>query len=655
MGRCFSCFKEFDDEYDICPYCGTFEDKTPVEPIHLVPGTVLAGRYILGKAIGSGGFGIIYKAYDCKLETIIAVKEFFVSRIMTRAAGQKDVIVNKKSAQEFEYRKNRFLAEARTMAKFGSHKNIPNVFEFFEENRTAYIVMELLEGQALNVFMQQNSGKVDKDFAIMVAHEVGNALTSLHEQGIIHRDVAPDNIFICTGSELRIKLLDLGAAKLADDSDKAIDIILKPGYSPTEQYDNTNNIGPWTDVYALGATLYVMLTGVKPEESTNRKIEDEVPYPIEIDATISENLSNSVMKAMAVEKHLRFKSVAEFVKAIDGERKIVPVKTEKKRRFRNRLIGIAAACLVLVVVGVGVYKYFESKRAVQILKKADISIWYCADDDSDEKVAMQAVVDDFSKLFPDVTIDLRNYPESEYFEKLNAAAQNGNLPNLFESTDIDASVLSNAIDATNVLKSDQAKNCLFLDQYSNYYSDNKRVPLGIEVPVAYIITNGNTYVDYSGTTFESVSDFGDGCAIAVDDSYSELLNDEFGSVANSSKDAFMDNEENTCAVLISSSMEINNIRSTLTNYEKGYIYYGAKDAKALFTYEWSLGGGTENEVAAAERLLSWMLGNSYQTMLMISRCSDGQIPVNEECFNSKTGLNLYAPLKDTYKTYIFGE
>ncbi|MBP5417132.1 MAG: protein kinase [Clostridiales bacterium] len=652
MRRCFSCFKEFTDEFEVCPHCGTVVDYTPVEPIHLLPGSILANRYYIGKAVGSGGFGIIYRAWDYKLETIVAVKEFFVSRIMTRAQGQKEVIVNRKSHQEYEYRKERFLAEARTMAKFGTHRNIPNVFEFFEENSTAYIVMELLEGQTLKEYMIEKGGVVDKEFAIMVTREVGKALTSLHQAGIIHRDVAPDNIYLCSGNELKIKLLDLGAAKLADSTDKVVDIILKPGYSPAEQYENTNNIGPWTDIYALGATLYVMLTGTKPEESTNRKISDTVPYPRELDPTISENLSNAVMKAMAVEKHMRFSSVNDFISAIDKNRKVIPIKKEKKRRFRRRLIGIVAAILILAAGGFLIYKYYQDKRSVQYLDDADITIWYCAESGSDEEVAMQAVIDDFTEVYPNVKIDAECYPESEYYKKLEDAAENGELPTLFESTGVSESVLEEAEDISSILKSDQAKDCHFLEYYEEYYQDKKCVPLGIEVPVAYVITSGYTSMDYSERTFTGLNDFGD-AKIAYDDDYIDLVKKNFDKEASAAKAQFMNDTSNECAVMISSSMALNKIKSELTNYEKEYVYFSGKDAVAMFTYEWSIGDGNKSEMAAAKRLLSWMLGNKYQDILMISRCSDGQIPVNSECFNSKTETKDYEPLREIYKDYSF--
>lgn len=652
MGRCNVCLKEFDESFGICPHCGAAVDYNPVEPIHLIPGTILADRYYIGKAVGSGGFGIIYKAWDAKLETIVAVKEFYVSRIMTRAPKQKEVIINRKSMQEFSYRKERFLAEARTMACFGAHRNIPNVFEFFEENGTAYIVMELLEGQPLNQYMREKGGKIDKDFALMITHEIGNALKALHEKGIIHRDVAPDNIFICSGAELRIKLLDLGAAKLADSTDDVIDIVLKPGYSPSEQYDNTNNIGPWTDMYALGATLYIMLTGIKPEESTNRKKEDKVLYPKELDDSISENFSNSVMKAMAVEKHMRFKSIDEFMKAIDGERKVVSIVKEKKQRVRRRLLGICMSCILLAVLGIGVFQFFEHQRSVKVLKDATISIWYCAEPESDEAVAMTAMVEDFQTVYPNIKIELERFSESEYFDKLKNAAEDNELPSLFESTGVSENVLSKAHSISNVLKSSQAGDCLFLDQYDDYYKNKKQIPLAIEVPVAFIITEGNTFADYEESTFDSISDF-ENQSYAMDSDYSSLLNRNFKVVSFYSKGQFLDNQANECAILLSSSMAMNLIRNTLTNYEKKCVFYAAEEVQANFTYEWSIGIGSKAEIAAAERLLSWMLGNKYQNMLMISRCSDGQIPVNEECFQSKARLSYYEPLKSIYKKFVF--
>ena len=653
MKRCYSCFKEYEDSFSVCPFCGQVENDKPKEPVHLAPGTILAGRYLLGQAVGSGGFGIVYRAYDLKLETVVAVKEFFVSRLVTRAEGLKNLIISKKSQTEYEYRKERFLAEARNMAKFGAHRSIPNVFEFFEENNTAYIVMELLHGVALNDYLAQNGGKIDIDFALLIANEVGNALKSLHEQNIIHRDVAPDNIFICSGKDIRIKLMDLGAAKLADSTDDVIDIILKPGYSPPEQYDNSKSIGPWTDIYALGATLYAILTGVKPDESTNRKIKDEVVSPNQLNPLISENLSNGIMKAMALEKHMRFKNVTEFLEAINGERKVTTLAKERKRRGLKRTLGIAAACLVLCGAALFSLNMYNSKKADQYLKPADISVWFSVADGSTEEDAMNAVKADFEQTFPGVTLELRAIPEEQYAEELKKASRLGELPTLFESSGLSKGILADAHDLDKVIQSEQFKASLFLDMYPQYYTDKKQMPLAIEVPIAYVITNGSTCIQYEDTYFTDIRDFGADTNISADLRHKNLLSPNFDLTALSDISEFMDNQANTSPVLLSSTMAINEVRTTLTNYEKSYVFPNSQKITCRFVYEWSIGNGRKEEIAAAERLLSWMLGNVYQNTLMISSCNDGQIPVNPTCFASKIQSKNLMPVQDIYGKFIF--
>ncbi len=653
MKRCYSCFGEFDEVYNVCPNCGTEEIRDPKEPVHLYPGTVLADRYVLGQSIGAGGFGIVYRAWDLKLETVVAVKEFFASRLVTRAPGQKTLIVTKKSQVEFEYRKERFLAEARNMAKFGTHRNIPNVFEFFEENNTAYIVMELLSGMALNEYLHQNESHIDRDFAIYVATEVGNALSSLHEKNIIHRDVAPDNIFICSGKDIRVKLMDLGAAKLADSTDQVVDIILKPGYSPPEQYDNGKNIGTWTDVYALGASLYVMLTGVKPDESTNRKIKDDVIPPHLLDPSIPENLSNIIMKAMAIEKHMRFKTVAEFLNALNGDKKVVSLDKERKHRKVRRFTGIAVALVIVLLGGLFGLKTYKDKKKAETLEPATLSVWFSVDKLSTEAEAMEAIKEDFESKFPGVKLELKAIPADEYEVHITEAAESGELPNLFESTGVSSAIIDKALSVKNVLDSEQFKNCLFLDQYKSYYDVQKQIPLGIEVPVAFVITSGVECIEYNEYYFESLNDFNYE-KIGVDRRHTNLCAANFGVIKKAlSEVAFFNNKKNETAVLLSSTMEIKEVRQLLTNYTKKYVYPDLANVFCAFTYEWSIGGGSDCEIAAAEKLLSWMLGNVYQSTLMISKCNDGAIPVNKKSFLSSIESNTLSPIGDIYMNFKF--
>ena len=653
MNICFSCFKEFDENLDMCPWCGSEIQKTPNEPIHLVPGTVLQDRYVIGLSEGSGGFGIVYKAWDKKLETVVAVKEFYVSRLVTRAVGEKELIIAKKSLEEFNYRKERFLAEARNMAKFGDHKSIPNVFEFFEENNTAYIVMELLEGMPLNEFLIMNNKKIDVQFAIHVANEVGNALKSLHAKKIIHKDVAPDNIFICSDKENRIKLMDLGAAKLTDSTDKVVDIVLKPGYSPIEQYEKDSSIGPWTDIYALGATMYSMITGIKPEESSNRKIEDKVIPPHELDGEISENLSNAIMKAIALEPHMRFKDIDSFLKAINGDKKVVSLAKEKKQRKIKQYVSIFTAVFVVLIGITAVVNMYLDKKSEQFLKPAEITMWVSVKEGSSEPKAIEAIKEDFIDKFPDVQINITSIPESEYYEKLKKAAEDDQLPTLFESSNAPKEVLDKSLDLKNVIKSQQFNECNFLNQYKKYYSDNKKIPLAIEIPVAYVITNGATLSNYKEPYFSSINDFGKDATISKDSNMSKVIMKNFEEKYYLPEEYFLDREKNKSAILLSTTMKYGEVRSTMTNYEKSYVFYKNDKIYCDFIYEWSIGSGNKDDIAAAERLLSWMLGNVYQNKLMISECSDGQIPLNKVCFQSKIQSTTYEKIDEIYNNFVF--
>ena len=664
MKWCVSCFKQYDEEYDICPFCGAEEVTEPKAPIHIKPGTELYhGRYVIGLAIGDGGFGVVYRAWDKNLSTIVAIKEFYMSSIMVRAEGEVAVSVYRNKADEYYYRKKRFLSEARAMAKFGGIASIPKVYDFFEDNGTAYIAMELFTGQSLKKYLkEQESGKVDPEFAVYVATEVAQSLKIMHNNHVVHRDVAPDNIFYTEkkNGEREIDVIDLGTAQLSDDTDKGLEIVIKNGFSPVEQYDpEQKHIGPWTDVYALGATLYNMLTGIKPTEATTRKTalewgeKDPVQPPHELDPSIPENLSNAVMRAMSIDVPLRFKNMDEFVQAISGKKKVRDPKKEKRFRAWTQFAGIAAAVLVLVAVGGILTAIFANKGADRYLAPAEISVWVSVKDGSTEESAMRSVAADFMGKYPGVKIDIRAIPEDRYQTELEKAAKENRLPSLFESTGIPNELLIGAESVKAVLDSDQARSCLFLDQYYKYDVTGKRVPLAIKVPMAYLITNGAVKVEYADPYFKALEDFGGNTVISMDPDEKDLIRQNFGDETYADKELFMNNEANQSAVMLSSTMAINDVRETLTNYQKAYTYFDGSKIHCAFLYEWSIGRGSKEQNAAAERLLSWMLGNVYQNMLMISECNEGQIPINKESFNSKISIRHLSPIQEIYKKFVF--
>ena len=179
--RCDNCFSVYNVELGICPYCGYSKGAPPLDAFCLAPGTTIHQRYIIGQEISSGGFGIVYKALDSKYNTIVAIKEYFPSGLVNRFLGENEVVlVAGKRAKEFDYGKKRFIDEARSIAQFNGHPNIVSVFDYFEENNTAYIVMEYLDGQTLSEHIQQQKGSLPYAFCLIVAIDICASLTAIH-------------------------------------------------------------------------------------------------------------------------------------------------------------------------------------------------------------------------------------------------------------------------------------------------------------------------------------------------------------------------------------------------------------------------------------------------------------------------------------------
>ena len=256
---CMNCFS-VKGEFEVCPFCGYVEGTPPKQPHYLFPGVILKGRFIVGTVIGVGGFGITYKAFDSVLGVTVAVKEFYPAGLVNRAPGECRVgLLSGEKEGQFADRRKRFLMEAQSVARFGKAKDIVNVFDYFEENGTAYMIMENIEGVLLKDYLDKQ-GAVEPETAMSIVMPIIEAVKKIHSKGIIHRDISPDNIFITDENE--IKVFDFGAAQLNDSKEgMAAEPVIKVGYSPLEQYRNNSRQGFYTDVYAVGAILYQLLTG----------------------------------------------------------------------------------------------------------------------------------------------------------------------------------------------------------------------------------------------------------------------------------------------------------------------------------------------------------------------------------------------------------
>lgn len=493
--RCLNCMQIYDERYEVCPHCGYIRNTPPEELYHLYPGTRLQERYVIGTVVGFGGFGIIYRAWDERLDTMVAIKEFYPAGIVQRIPQQAEVIVHSGNGRkEFDNGITRFLDEARNMAKFSTHPNIMNVYDFFEENHTAYIVMEFLNGISLKQYVKSMGGKIEINTAIEIISSVCEALKEIHSTGIIHRDISPDNIFICEDG--KIKLIDFGAARFSTgEEEKTLSIILKPGFAPPEQYRSKSKQGPWTDVYALAATLYRIITGVIPEESVNRIVEDNVQTPEDLDSQISENLSNAIMKGMALNQDLRFQSIEQFQDAILDKKKVTDLKKEVKKRKGKRIAGISLVSVILLIGGLFSYQIFQGRRAEVELPENTVTIWMAVENE-EEIESGQTMLQDMTKAFqeaqPLVHVEVECIPESEYEERLRAAQNSGNMPTIYSSDDIAATILEQAASVEEVFSYINTNDYYFLD---DYMPSEKQLPMGYAVPVVYVRRGNGVDID----------------------------------------------------------------------------------------------------------------------------------------------------------------
>ncbi len=309
---CYNCMRDKGDR-DICPFCNTGALKDP-ELHQLSPGTVIGGRYTVGKVLGEGGFGITYIGLDNTLDIVVAVKEYFPYGCSHRSSNiTAEVSVSGGSGEVYRKGKDRFLKEAKTVAKFLKDPGIVDIRDFFEENNTAYIVMEYLEGVDLRKYLKAH-GRLESEEAFRLLIPVMRSLEKMHRVGIIHRDISPDNIMYQPDGTL--KLMDFGAARDYDDS-RSMSVMLKHGYAPEEQYRRGGEQGPWTDVYGLCATIYRCITGKAPDEAIDRLAEDHLKKPSELGVTISPELEKALMYGLAVRKKDRCPDMTELLRLID--------------------------------------------------------------------------------------------------------------------------------------------------------------------------------------------------------------------------------------------------------------------------------------------------------------------------------------------------
>jgi serine/threonine protein kinase len=300
----------------VCPACGWVEGRAPANPVHLRPRTLLRDHYVVGRVLGHGGFGIAYIAWDTTLEMKVALKEFLPGDHATRGADGTTVTpYSGDSREHFEYGLTKFLDEGRAVARFNDHPGIVPVLGFFREHGTGYLVMQYVPGMSLLEYLRLKGGRIPFAHAVEIAIPVMDTLRAVHEVGLLHRDISPDNIYITSTG--RVKLLDFGAARHAlGDRSQSLSMILKSGYAPFEQYQTRGRQGPYTDVYALAATIYRCITGEPPTEAPSRVVDDPLAPPRTHGVDMPPAAEAVLLRAMAVDASRRYQDVREFQDAL---------------------------------------------------------------------------------------------------------------------------------------------------------------------------------------------------------------------------------------------------------------------------------------------------------------------------------------------------
>lgn len=325
---CLGCFSKYDEKFTVCPHCGYVEGTPVEEPLHMTPGTVLHQRYTIGKVLGFGGFGVTYIGWDTVLSIPVAIKEYLPSEFSTRMAGRTEVSVySGNKADQFEQGLNRFVDEAKQLAKFQKEAGIVKVYDSFLENQTAYIIMEYLDGVTLTAYLEEH-GIMPMEQAVTLLLPVMQSLQQVHQGKIVHRDIAPDNIMITKDGTA--KLIDFGAARYATTShSRSLTVIIKEGYSPEEQYRSRGEQGPYTDVYAIAATLYKIVTGITPPDALERRVlcENKKRDPLrdisDFDIPALENQQIALMNALNVRIEDRTPDMATLIQELTSETPVV--------------------------------------------------------------------------------------------------------------------------------------------------------------------------------------------------------------------------------------------------------------------------------------------------------------------------------------------
>lgn len=353
MKICMGCMNQIEEHVGVCPHCGYDAKAVRQESYYLKPESILGGKYIVGRVLNYSGHVVSYIGFDAEQNRKVVIKEYLPSDFSTRAEGEKRVTIYSGDAMgKFEQGLINFLNEANRIQRLNKIEAIAKVYDCLSENDTGYVISEYIEGHTLKEILDTGK-RYSPEEARGFISKILQGLCLVHPLDIIHCDISPETIMITKSGE--IKLLDFGATRyVTTENSKSLAIILKQGYAPEEQYRSQGVRGPWTDVYALAAVMYRMITGIVPQESVERMLNDELKAPSQMGVTIPENLENALMNALNIYQLERTKSAEMFLRELNSPT-VNRIQVKKRKRETGKIPlwakGLVAGLLCLVMAG----------------------------------------------------------------------------------------------------------------------------------------------------------------------------------------------------------------------------------------------------------------------------------------------------------------
>lgn len=482
------------------------------------------------------------------------------------------------------------MNEAKNMAKFNGDKNIVNVFDFFKENNTAYIVMEYLEGETLKVYMAECGCLLSSEEACSIISDLLDAVKTIHLKGIIHRDISPDNIFIL--KDKRVKLLDFGAARFSADEDTEVtqSAVIKMGYAPIEQYRSNMKQGVWTDIYALGATLYKMVTGVTPEESVDRVEKDCLKRPGRL-ALVDSHTEKVIMKAMAIKPEMRFKSVDQFKQALFSKTGVDFPEVELRKRKRQRNFIVIASVLVFLIMGS--YVGYQSTRPVEntlaAIEIQEGTIYVALPNVTDQAEIYTRLINQFCEEYPQYKVEITEGEKAVLapVEQIENRA--------------DLAILLNSIDS---------EKFVFSSENIDAFTKERYLPLGFDFQVVY-------------------ADL-----IGFEDAGQEIPN-RIDSKTEVEEIIQLVGENN---IILSWGSELRNIQSKWPGYYGVIAYYNENRLPITYTQKWAISADVSEEQQMAGMLLLHFFMSEYSQNTFFIQ-NDNGMPVNKNTFAEYLEIN----------------